>query len=258
MKARAFAAWWCTEVKFRAVLLAIALGVAAPAALAQGAPEATLARFIELANAGRLTSPEGQAILTGEAKQMATDAASNLPAADRIVPVSPDLVAARIVLQGPRGLEADAYFYLERVQTGWAVSAYRAMAMTGMDISLLSELKRRPNLSAEEETLRRNLELMLSTDSQLRAWFTANRPALETIAKAWRARPAEERGPALSALGLSTIGAKGDGVQMAIGSKLGNTAGFLLAGSSGPPPISPSGYFWVEPLGGGWFLFRTM
>jgi len=239
-------------------LLAIALGVAAPAALAQGAAEVTLARFIELANAGRLTSPEGQAILTGEAKQMATDAASNLPAADRIVPVSPDLVAARIVLQGPRGLEADAYFYLARTQAGWAVSAYRAMAMTGMDISLLAEMKKRPKLSAEDELLKRNLELMLSTDSQLRAWFTANRPMLEDLAKAWRAQPTQDRDATLAALGLSAIGEKGDGVQIAIGSKLGNTAGFLHAGPSGPPPISPSGYFWIEPLGDGWFLFRTM
>ncbi len=248
-------------MNFRIAVLALALGVSAPAALAQATPEATLARFVELANAGQLKTPQGQALLAGEAKQMATDAASNLPAADRVVRVSPELAAARIVLRGPKGAEADAYFYLQKMQAGWAVSAYRAMAMTGMDMSLLAEMKKRPKLSAEDELLKRNLELMLSTDSQLRTWFAANRPALEKVATAWRARPAphiaSQRDPALAALGLSGMEAKGDGVAIIIGSKLGNTVGFLRAGPSGPPRISPSEYFWIEPLDAGWFLFRT-
>lgn len=247
-------------MKLRAAFLAIVLGACAPAALAQTSPEATLSRFIELANAGQLKTPQGQALLTGEARQMATDAASNLPAVDRIVAVSPDLAAARIVLRGDKGAEADAYFYMERTEGRWAVSAYRAMAMTGMDMALLAEMKKQPKLSAEDELLKRNLELMLSTDGQLRAWFAANRPALEDLAKSWRARPApraREHGPALAALGLSAIENKGDGVQITIGGKLDNTVGFLRAGPSGPPPISPSDYIWIEPLGDGWFLFRT-
>ena len=38
---------------------------------------------------------------------------------------------------------------------------------------------------------------------------------------------------------------------------LDTTVGFFRAGPSGPPPISPSEFIWVEDLGGGWFLFRT-
>jgi len=100
-------------MRFRSALISlIVVASAAPLALAQSTPEATLARFIELANAGELTTREGQAVLTGEAKEMATAAKSNLSAADKVVAVSPIFAAARLVLRSPAGEEADAYFYL--------------------------------------------------------------------------------------------------------------------------------------------------
>ena len=67
---------------FRTLFAAAALAFAAPAALAQATPATAISRFIELANAGQLTTQEGRALLTGEASEMATDAKSNLPAAD--------------------------------------------------------------------------------------------------------------------------------------------------------------------------------
>jgi hypothetical protein len=246
---------------------ALAMALSAPAALAQASPEATLERFVELANGGELTTPEGQAILTGEAKEMATEAKSALPAADRIIPVSPDFAAARFVLRGAGSDEADAYFYLQRTPSGWAVSAFRAMAMTGMDMMLLAEMKKQKTLSPEDQLRKRNLELVLSTDSKLRAWFTANRPALEDIANAWTRQPAPRStasardaagvGASLPPLGLSSVADLADGVQITIGGTLDNTVGFLRAGPSGPPKISTSDFIWVEDLGGGWFLFRT-
>jgi hypothetical protein len=251
----------------RTIFVAIAIALCAPAALAQATPAATLARFVELANAGKLTTPEGQAILTGEAKEMATEAKSALPAADRIISVSPDFAAARFVLRGAGGDEADAYFYLQRTPSGWAVSAFRAMAMTGMDMMLLAEMNKQKTLSAEDQLRKRNLELVLSPDSKLRAWFTANRPALEGVATAWTQLPAPRSaassrdaagvGASLPALGLSSVADLADGVQITIGGSLDNTVGFLRAGPSGPPKISPSDFIWVEDLGGGWYLYRT-
>jgi hypothetical protein len=251
----------------RSLFAAIAIALSAPAALAQATPAATLERFVTLANTGQLTSPEGQAILTGEAKEMATEAKSMLPAADRIISVSPDFAAARFVLRGAGGDEADAYFYLQRMPSGWAVSAFRAMAMTGMDMMLLAEMKKQKTLSLEDQVRKRNLELILSPDSKLRAWFTANRPALEDIANAWTrlpaprssasSRDAEGVGASLPALGLSSVADLAGGVQITIGGTVDNKVGFLRAGPSGPPAIDPSSYIWLEDLGGGWFLYRA-
>ena len=84
----------------------------APTALAQATPEATLGRFIALANSGELKTPEGQAILTGEAKAMATEAKSNLSAADKVLSVSPTFAAARIVLRS--GADSEMTSNLER------------------------------------------------------------------------------------------------------------------------------------------------
>jgi len=241
-------------VKLRRLLPAAALLAIAPAALAQATPQATLERFVALANAGELTTPQGQALLTGEAKAMATDARSALPPADRIMPIGADEAAARFVLRGPSGEEADAYFYLEKTADGWAVSAFRAMAMTGISMMLLEELKKRKTLSDDEAAEKRNLELTLAPDSQLRRWFADNRPAVEALT----VLPApDDLSAQLRALGLSSVNAEGETVMVTVGGMVDNTVGFLRAGPAGPPAIDPSSFIWIEDLGDGWFLYRT-
>jgi len=236
-------------MRFRSALISlIVVASAAPLALAQSTPEATLARFIELANAGELTTRDGQAVLTGEAKEMATAAKSNLPAADKVVAVSPIFAAARLVLRSPAGEEADAYFYLEKTSVGWAVSAFRQMAVSGMDMMLLAEMRKQKQLPPDDQLRRRNLELTLATDSKLRAWFGANRQALDNL------RPPFAD---LAMLGLSSVSETDNGRKIVVGKTLDSTVGFLRAGPSGPPAISPSGHIWIEELGDGWFLFRT-
>lgn len=243
---------------FRSMFVTAVVCVTAPAAIAQASPEATILRFVELANAGQLTTVEGQSILTGEARQFATDAKSNLAAADKIIAVSSTLAVARIVLRGGPGQEVDAYFYLEKTSAGWAVSAYRAMALSGMDQMLLAEMKKRPTLSAKEQVEKLNLELTLSSDAQLRAWFAANQ---EKFARLTAASPSVKFDPAvvadLEVLGVSTVEETAGEVRVIIGGTLDNTVGFVKPGPAGPPVISPSEYIWVEDVGGGWFLFRT-
>jgi hypothetical protein len=247
-------------------LIIAALVLAAPAALAQATPQSTLARFVELANAGELTTPPGQAILTGEALQMATEAKSNLPAPQRVVQVSPSLAAAHMVLRSPAGEEADAYFYLEKTPRGWAVSAYRATAMSGMDMMLLAEMKKQKQLSAADQIIKKNLELTLSSDSQLRTWFGANRSAIVDLARvhngaAFPPSPSVTREGVIAArlkeLGLKSIDTVDDDTRITIGGHQDNTVGFMLVGPSGPPAIDPSELIWIEDLGGGWFLYRA-
>ncbi len=234
---------------FRLLLALATLLAATPVAIAQKSPEATLERFVALANAGQLTTPEGQALLTGQAKQMASDAKSALPAVDRIILIGKDKAAARFVLHSPSGEEADAYFYLEDTPLGWAISDYRAAAMSGIDMMLLGELKKRGKLTEEEAVEKRNLELALSTDSKLRAWFETNRGALESLAKA----PASEEISARARqLGIRSVSVADGGTNIAIGVAVG----FLRPGPAGAPQINPSRFIWIENLGGGWFLYR--
>src|SRR5262245_1193312 len=147
-------------------LFALAIGALAPVAMAQaqGTPAAAFARFIELANTGGLASPEGQALLTGEARAAATSAVSALPAADKVVTIGADKAAARIVFKSAKGEENDAYFYLDRSDGAWRVSAFRQMAMTEMSYVLLQEMNKRAKLSPADQDEKRNLELLLSSD----------------------------------------------------------------------------------------------
>jgi hypothetical protein len=244
----------------RSCLLALAIGAFAPVAMAQSraTAEAAFARFIELANTGGLASPEGQALLTGEAKAAATSAVSALPAPDRVVTISADKAVARIVFKSANGQENDAYFYLDRTDGAWRVSAFRQMAMTEMSYVLLQEMKKRSNLSPADQDEKRNLELLLSSDRQLRTWFDANRPTLDTLAQSAERAPND---PAIEshrkAIGIRSIEKAGDRIVLTIGGAVDNTVGFLRAGPSGPPAISPSDFIWLEPLGDNWYLFRT-
>ncbi len=141
------------------------------------------------------------------------------------------------------------------------------MAMSGMIFIMLEEMKKRPTLPPEDQLLKRKLELTLSTDGQLRTWFSANKPAVESLLRAYQQQPAPRApaldrdpapgfGPSLKTLGFAAIEDAG-GIRVTIGGILDNTVGFFRAGPCGPPLISASEFIWVEDLGGGWFLFRT-
>jgi len=241
----------------RICFLALVTSVLVPAALAQSqaTPAAAFARFIALANSGGLSSPEGQALLAGEAKAAATNAVSALPPPERVVTIGPEKAAAHLIFKGADGLESDAYFYLERTGGAWRVSAFRQMAMTDISYVLLREMNKQATLSPADQDEKRNLELVLSSDRQLRAWFAANRPALDELAQSSQSSAAN--GARLKALGISTVQKVRDLTVLSIGGTPDNTVGFLRAGPSGPPPISPSEFIWVEPLGDDWYLFRT-
>ena len=238
----------------RICFLALVIGAFAPVAMAQTTPEKTFARFIELANTGGLGSPEGQALLTGEAKAAATNAVSALPAPDRIVTISPEKAAARVVFKNAEGQEGDVYFYLERTDGAWRVSAFRQMAMTDMSYVLLREMNKQATLSPADQDEKRNLELLLSSDRQLRAWFAANRPALDALAQSSQSSATEAR---LKAIGIRSMEKVRDQIVLTIGGAVDNTVGFLRAGPSGPPAISPSEFIWIESVGDNWYLFRT-
>jgi hypothetical protein len=55
-------------------------------------------------------------------------------------------------------------------------------------------------------------------------------------------------------LGISRTGV----VKVTIGGILDNSVGFLHAADpASVPPIDPSEHIWIEPVGDGWYLFKT-
>ena len=114
-----------------------------------------------------------------------------------------------------------------------------------------------------------NLELMLASDRDLRAWFDHNRHDLETL-RAMTQNGRETAGNDdemtmvdtsalrrrlhLDAISFSSTGI----VRVTIGGMTDNEVGFLHASNpAAVPPIDPSDHIWIEPLGDGWYLFRT-
>jgi hypothetical protein len=211
-----------------------------------------MARLVALNNSRRLNSAEGKALLSGELDRMDFAGSGTWSAPDPIVAIGADGAVAR--LSDPAGLFADSYFYLRRGSAGWTVYAYRTLALTGVLEELRRLLKAAPSRSPEEERSLRNAELVLARDRELIAWAQAHRDLLD------RARA--EPGSAAVARELESAGGTGVRVEegrtiVSIGGILDNEVGFLFAPDGRPPPIDPSRYIWVEPIGDGWYLFKT-
>lgn len=244
-------------------------------AQANSAPDAdptgarlALSRFLALNASSELAGPEAQTLLEGELDGVERPTLGPLPEPDRIVMLSDTSAVARLPAQG----EAlpDGYLYLRSQEGVWSIHALRTLALTGV----LHELRRRaralPSLSPDLEAQVRNADLVLSSDRRLRAWFGENRPALErlvAIASAHRGE-ADEHGLRIEApearaiverLHLNRVSILPSGVvRVSIGGILDNEVGFMHAPDPETvPPIDPSDHIWVEPLGGGWYLFKT-
>jgi hypothetical protein len=114
-----------------------------------------------------------------------------------------------------------------------------------------------------------NVALTLSSDAALLSWHAEHRDTLQQLATqvASDPVPAHRVGPLgenestiasrLRALGVSSAERLPTGVRITVGGITDNTVGFFYIESGTPPPISPDGFIWVEPLGGGWHLFTT-
>lgn len=229
-----------------------------PALAQQSTAEQAIDRFLELSAAEGLLSAEGQALRSGEALEWDTPTFGPLPAhADLIQTIDDRHAVARVTATAPDGHQLDLYFYLTDAD-GWRVEAMRTLAMTGLIFEVREMLRAQESLSDEEAATLRNLELTLSTDATLKAWFNAHRQDLTALVQD------QQAGAALAALrtraealDLEVVHAVDGRVEVVIGGMVDNTVGFLKAGPDGPPAISPSAFIWIEALGDGWYLFRT-
>jgi hypothetical protein len=260
------------------LLPALLLGLAAaappaPAASSSAAASveaeqrAVLAELNRISAAGKLQSEEGKALLTGEASDWISPDLGGGLGIDKLVQISPERAVARV----PAGkVPQDTYTYLEKVDGRWKVSAERTLALSYLLREYKEDLESKPAATADQQALLRNVRLTVASDAELAAWFARHGAELEAIKNDYvaagstdwvvakgegKAGPLVDR---LRALGLAGIGRSEPGfVQVVIGGVLDNAVGFLFDGGKPPPRPSPDDYIWIEPLGGGWHLFRT-
>lgn len=248
--------------------LAMAL-VWSSGALAQESTAAeAVDRFLSLNSAEKLESVEGQGLRTGEAAEWNVPAIGPLPDRhDRLIHISEDEAVARVAANPPDGDPVDLYFYLEAAQDGWRVSAMRTLALPPFVYMMIDELEAQPSRSTEEAAMLANLRLVTRPDAELHRWFGENRSAIDALAEAYERLPpgsgavredsdaAPEVSAALNALHLTQITAEEGRLVVLIGGFMDNSVGLIRTAT--PPRISPTEYIWVEPLAGGWFLFKT-
>jgi hypothetical protein len=215
-------------------------------------PQAAAERFVALSNSASLQTPEGKALLAGELEKFTADGGGHVPAPDAVVSVGPHKAVAR--LPASRGKHPDIYIYLSRSAAGWQVTSIRALALTGV-LEELVRLDAAATVRSEEQARAvRNARLVLSSDAELKQWAAQHAGFLDRA----RRLPLDPVNSAeLVELGGNDIRRDGDIVRVVIGGILDNEVGFLYAQDGLVPPLSENGYIWIEPVGGGWHLFRT-
>ena len=172
----------------------------------------------------------------------------------------------------------DWYAHLVRVDGIWKLSAVRALSLPPLFYAAMDSLGASTQVPDSLRSMLSNMRLTAAPDSALRAFLTANTPALERIATGFArtsvgsiaAAPAglkapteELRGLATQLAALNLSGAYRDAdhpacVFVEIGGMIDNEVGFLYAPPGcAVPEMSPERFIYVERVAGSWFLYKT-
>jgi hypothetical protein len=171
----------------------------------------------------------------------------------------------------------DWYAHLRKESGGWRLTALRTLWLPPLFFILLDSLEAAPKpLSDTFQVELENMHLTVSSDSTLKTKFVDLRPSLEKIAdrfdresvRSVRAAPYGLDAPtpelrdlarALAAIRFSRVYGRAPGcVFVEIGGMIDNAVGFLRCAPDGEPPrMTPEEFILVEPLGDGWYLYKT-
>lgn len=247
----------------RAFWIAAAVAIAAaPAAAAQDAlarARAALERYLALNAAGNLDQAEARAMSTGEALAHGFPTLGPVQPPDAVVAAAAGRVVAR--LPASAAMPRDLYLYLVRDEGAWKVEAFRSLALTALPFEVREQLRAKANRNPGEEKQLRNIELVLASDRALSAHFAAHRADFLAVSRL----PPDSRteDPEVAALvdrlDAAALGRTPEGrLALTVGGMLDNEVGYLFVPKGGQPPaIDKSSYIWVEPVGDGWYLYRT-
>lgn len=233
---------------------------------------ATLVQVIKYSNEGKLAGKPALAMLSGVAKSWQIPSLGALqPQPDKIVATDDNHAVGRTQWRGKDGQTTDYYFYLVRAKDGrWTVEDCRSLASIGMVWEARKKLRAHKKPSAEQTYQLNNMDLILSSDAQLKAWFDKNRAKLDALRLAAKALPkphesaikaSDKKYPAIAKsielLGLDGISIHDSGeMQAVIGGVDRDIVGLLYSDGGKTPSISPRSWLWIEDLGGHWYLFR--
>jgi hypothetical protein len=231
-------------------------------------PRAAVAHLLALNSASALDGEEGRALLAGELDASHRATFGPLSEPDRIVMLVGARAVARLPAEGDD--RPDIYLYLSMTSGVWTIDSVRALALTGILRQLRRLLRASPQRTAQEEATLANAELVLASDRDLRTWFAGHRSDMQMLADVAERRRGEagngglaittaDAAALLEQLHLNSLGVSRDGlVEVTIGGMVDNMVGFLHArDAASVPPIDPDDHIWIEPLGDGWYLFRT-
>ncbi|CAN5384363.1 hypothetical protein BH10PSE12_BH10PSE12_35100 [soil metagenome] len=248
--------------------------------------ERALERLFLLGGKGDLGSPEGKALRCGELDRAEVGGPWPFARWDTLVMLGPDHAVARVPAApvpvgqalgpgsaaGPArpGGYPDAYLYLDARSPGgaWCLRAIRSLALPGYLYEMRGLLTALPHPTRQQSARLRNLNLTMASDADLKDWFAAHRSGLDRLralkpafarvdTEPGSATPVDEAETLLEMLGLNSVTTTDGQMDIDIGGILDNTVGFLHGGTGDAPPIDSSDHIWIEPMGDGWFLYRT-
>ncbi len=169
-------------------------------------------------------------------------------------------------------MRPDIYFNLDQAGDGsWSLEAYRVLALSQMIVLARDELLKQPIRTQKDELELRQMNLTLSTDRALTTWFQNNRPTLDRLHEVaseskssslaldeWWIVDTKAASGIAEELAVSGVMQTATGATVVtIGGMVDNTVGFVWSPTEIVPPINNGEYIWLEPISGGWFLFKT-
>lgn len=247
-----------------------------PPELSRGSPEWIVEQYFV-----SRSFPDRRDFLFGELAQDANGptVGAEVPAASvvtyRPVSMSGDAAVFAVTIR-ERDRVLDLYAFLESRGSEWRMGSIRGLALPPLYYMLLDSLKAKPALPDSEAADLANMELVTSSDSALRAYFTTHRAELVALVTAFidadialaRAnewfRPVEtppELAARLRALSLNAISRDSENpgcIRVSIGGILDNDVGYLYAPAGcTPPAMSPHDVILLDGLDPGWYLYKT-
>lgn len=230
----------------------------------------TVQQFVALNKADALASDDAKALFAGELSNWDAATIGEIVSEPvTIVLVDPTHAVTRIQIMD--GYLFDAYLYLSLDST-WRISALRAMAVPGYLRQAYTEFQNQTDLTPEETQFREEIAPLFLTDQEWREWFGQNQHSLNAICVEAMEKLSNEvnsinpanidRYPdieeAFGMLGIQSVEKTPNGdLLITTAGIIDTSVGFVCSPQSTPPPMSPSGFIWVEEIEAGWYLFRT-
>lgn len=230
---------------------------------------ARVERFLSLVAASDSKTISTEGFLGGELSGADLSGGGNGPQkVDKIVLLEKDKAVARCAdIVG----QPNEYLYLTKVGENWQIHTIRSLALPRFLWDLKDDLAATPNRSADSEAMYQNLLLTTRSDGELRNWFFDHKqeldemrvltPVFEKFSEDGmsnrRLSNSARTNDLVAALHLNYAEMEDGNFNVSVGGILDNSVGFLYADAENVPKISPSEYIWVEPLGDGWYLYRT-